>query len=267
MDEHVTVSMPYYGCPVELPRAVRSVLAQTHRALRLVVTDDGDPYHPAARVLAEAGIADERLTVFRLHRNRGRYYADAVALAACSTPWWVVHDADDWSEPEWIEGLLSRAVKGDVGAVFGVQRVYGMHGQVRLEVPKGMVGPLPLVMRHLAHHAGLYRTEVIREAGGYHPGYRIGYDTLAVNLVRMCAPVGTVDGARYHRVARRGSLTTNSSTRWGSPARRAAAARLAELYRRALSSQNPGGTVRADIPPPLVEDVAADATRLAAVLP
>lgn len=254
----VTVSMPYHRCPGTLRRAVESVLAQTYRDVRVVVVNDGD--HPPWRLLH--GITDPRLTCFDLPVNRGRYYADAVTLAACDNPWWAICDTDDWVEPHWLASMLTRARETGAGAVFGPQWIHHLGRSVKVEP----VGPLlerpGPVLRQLAHHAGLYRTAVAREAGGPHPGFRVGYDTLFVNLVAMVATVACIDRPAYHRVARRDSLTRAPATGFGSILRTVSKARLEDLYTAALASGDPGRVVRATIPVDLAASVQADADRL-----
>ena len=74
----------------------------------------------------------------------------------------------------------------------------------------------------------------MRAVGGYYGGFRVGYDTLLVNLLQMIGRVAYVDEPLYHRVYRAGSLTQASATGMRSPARRQAAKRLRELYQEAF---------------------------------
>jgi len=260
----VTVSMPYYGCPRTLHRAVTSVLEQDYTNLHLVITNDGggDGAWPPI-----ADIDDPRVTRFNLPTNRGRYYADAVVLSACQTPWFAIHDADDWADPQWISDLVETAYGEGTLAAFAPQVVHAA-GRRRTEQVHPLLRtlrPIPQ-MTHLAHHAGVYRTQTLRTAGGYHPGYRVGYDTLLVNLVRMIAPVSVSPHPRYHRCIRLGSLTTAKQTGFGSPERNAVRLRLQDLYRRALAT-DPSDLRRLiedTIPVDIAESVRGDANRLMA---
>lgn len=258
----VTVSMPYWGCPRTVRGAVNSVLAQTYENLRLVVVNDGDS--PSAWE-ALTGVDDPRLVRFDLPKNRGRYYADAVVLAATDTPWFTIHDADDWSEPAWLQDLVVRAVEGEAVAAFSPQvlhhgnrqRVEAVHPQLatRTSLPQ---------LTQLAHHAGVYRTSELHAAGGYHPAYRIGYDTMLVNLVRMVGRCVVSPTPRYHRVYRFGSLTTSRQTGFGSFTRAAVKRQLQELYQVAVRTApaNLADMIRSTIPPNLLADVERDAKLL-----
>jgi len=255
----ITVTMPYHGSPTTIERAVSAVLTQTHDDLRLVVVNDGDTATPPWPHLAD--IDDDRLVRFDLPCNRGRYFADAVTLAACDTEWFAVHDADDWCEPDWLARLLAAAEAGSLDAVFSAQVCHGLDGRTRIE----RVGRLDCAgprLRFVASHHGLYRTQALRRAGGYHPGFRVSYDTLVVNLMVLTGRAGAVDKPLYHRVARPGSLTTAETSGLGSPHRADSHARLAALYDAARAAGSAAPVV-ADAPGALRRAVEREAARLA----
>ncbi|MEV8545955.1 glycosyltransferase family 2 protein [Streptomyces sp. NPDC051572] len=259
----VTISVPYHRCSGTIRRTIELLLAQTHRDLRVVIVNDGDTVTPPWPHLAH--IDDPRLIRFDLPVNRGRYFADAVTLEACDTEWFAVHDADDWSEPEWLAELLESAERSGADAAFSPQVLHPMDEAAYVEPVVGLDTPGP-EMRQLAHHAAIYRTEALRRAGGYHPGFRVGYDTLVVNLMVLCGRVTATDRALYHRVARPDSLCTSPVSGGGSPMRERAAQRLHEMYGLALEAGS-AAPVLADIPASLLAEVRAEARRLAATVP
>lgn len=223
----ITVSMPYYGCIRTIRRAIESVLSQTHENLRLIVINDGGG-SGAWRPIA--GINDPRLIRFDLPKNQGRYYADAVSLATCPAGGlFAVHDADDWADRRWLARLLENL--DDHVAVFSDQLIH--HGK-RTTLDKTN---LDLISRdrlprlsYLAHHAALYQVDALRMVGGHNPMFRIGYDRMLVNLVRMVGPCGYVPEPLYHRITRFGSLTTSHNTGHGSWQRRIIDQTLDQLY-------------------------------------
>jgi glycosyltransferase involved in cell wall biosynthesis len=192
----VLVSMPFYGAPELLERAVRSVLAQTHEDLQLLVVADGeDP--------PLSGISDSRLEVYRIPENRGAYFAQAVALGANPHAWYAPHGADDWSDPDHLETLLS--VEGDAVAAGAVWFHRGA-----------------IVSEHIANYeVGAFATKRLRELGGYNPAERIGQDSLMLRLLRLTGGFAATNRATYHRVKRAGALTTAPATKIGSPGRNA----------------------------------------------
>jgi glycosyltransferase involved in cell wall biosynthesis len=218
--------MPYFGCPETVTRAVASVLDQTHRDLTLVVVGDGVDVPDLGDLRR-----DSRLVVWRLPDNRGRYFCDAVTLAASDTDWWTPHDADDWSDPDRLERLLDAADGAD--AVFGGYRQHQLSGAVvdrapsfdRLEAGR---------LRHVAHHTALYRPNRLRSIYGPHPGWRFGWDTLQVALAWSNLSTAQVDTPLYHHCQRPGSLAMAPATGMRSAARRVAHRNRDRLWQRCL---------------------------------
>ncbi len=251
--------MPYWRTPATVRAAVDAVLSQTYADLVLYVVNDGDRRYPPWTALAD--IDDPRLHRIDLDDNRGRYFTDAAVLAATDTPWFAIHDADDTAAPTWLEWLLSAADAEGWDAVFAPQTVIGLDGVARRE-EVGSLAPVRR-LRHVAHHAGVYRTQALRDVGGPHPAFRIGYDTLLVNLLTMRHHVGAIDRPVYTRRIRPNSLTTTPETASGSPARRAARRELQRLYARAWLT-GARTAVTGTIEPGLSAEVANAADRIAA---
>jgi hypothetical protein len=223
----VTVAVPYHGACAYLGRAVESLLAQTHRELTVVVVNDGDPEPPWPLL---DHLDDPRLVRFDLDANRGRYFADEVVLQATDDPWFLVQDADDWSEPTRVQRLLREVRRQHASGAVSARRLEGGNGAGRVERWPRLGTPLPATMGHRATQQGLFRADALRRAGGFHPGFRVGYDTLLINLLEMLGRVVAVDEPLYHATVRTGSLTTASATCWGSARRADAVRRLQALY-------------------------------------
>lgn len=228
----VTVSLPYYACKPYVRRAVTSILKQTYDHLRLVVVNDGDP-DPPWPVLAD--IDDPRLVRFDLTENRGRYFADAVVLAATPDPYFLVQDADDWSEPTRLETLLQLLRRTHADVALSAQIVHMADGRQCLEDFSDFDQPLQPRLRHRANHHGLFRTDALHRVGGYDGGFRVGYDTLLVNLLRMTGPVAYCSKPLYHRRQRSGSLTAAPETGFRSEHRAVVLQSLSALYDRAFA--------------------------------
>lgn len=228
----VTVSLPYFACKPYVRRAVTSILKQTYDHLRLVVINDGDPDLPWP-VLDD--IDDPRLVRFDLRENRGRYFADAVVLAATADPYFLVQDADDWSEPTRLETLVQLLRRTHADAALSAQIVHMADGRQCLENFSDFDQPLQPRLRHRANHHGLFRTDALRRVGGYDGGFRIGYDTLLVNLLRMTGPVAYSRKPLYHRRQRSGSLTAAPETGLRSRRRAAVLQSLSALYDQAFA--------------------------------
>jgi hypothetical protein len=76
-------------------------------------------------------------------------------------------------------------------------------------------------MPSFAHHNSVYLRDRLEEIGGYDPCYRIGYDTLFINALRLVGEIGFVDHTLYHYrrfdfSSHNRSLTSSSTTGKGS---------------------------------------------------
>jgi glycosyltransferase involved in cell wall biosynthesis len=235
--DHVTVSIPYHRCRPYIRQAVQSILDQTHRDLTVVVVNDGDP-EPPWDLLAD--IHDPRLVRFDLGSNRGRYFADDVVLGATTSPYYLVQDADDWSEPDRIERLLRKLQSDRADAAFSA--LYS-HTGGRLEPRRPSIlrypelsRPLTRLLEHRTSHVGLFRTAALRRVGGYYGGFRIGYDTLLVSLLLMTGRPTYLERPLYHRLRRDESLTMSSVTGLRSAQRMEAWRQLRVMYTEALQA-------------------------------
>lgn len=260
MGTQLVVSMPTFRTPRDLlDRAVRSVLDQTYEDLLLVVVNDG-----GERLSGMP--SDSRLMVWDMDRNRGRYFADAVVTRALSSrlDWlWSVHDADDWSEPERFDRLLPHAEDGAVISPYWRHQ----RGKTWVQEPaRDRVRKPTEGFVHIAHWvSGAYTVERVERAGGVHPGFRIGFDTLFVRMLVLTGPVGIAEDKGYHWCRRTsGSLTSSPETRFGSQRRAAAKQRLVRLDREAWDRrhEDPGSVIRESVKPEIGEQVEVEAGRL-----
>ena len=218
----LTVGVPFVGDARMLSQCVRSLLRQTYTDVRVLVIADGAP--------ARLRVRDSRVHVYRLPRNRGSYFARAVALAATKTSHHGVVDADDWVDPTWAETLLAT---GADAVQHGARWVEKAGEEPHVQVWKHARRPLATKLLHYSSHTGIYRTERLREAGGYSPAYRVGYDSLLSAVLRMLGDVAVVDDPLYHRRLHAASLSHAPDTRIGSPERVRVRAELDTAYRKA----------------------------------
>jgi glycosyltransferase involved in cell wall biosynthesis len=100
----VSVIIPVYNRRVELRQAVRSVLAQTHADLELIVVDDASSEDIAA---ALEDIADPRLRLIRKPVNQGAAAARNTGIQAATGKWVAFLDSDD----EWLPNKLERQLR------------------------------------------------------------------------------------------------------------------------------------------------------------
>jgi glycosyltransferase involved in cell wall biosynthesis len=226
-DARVTACVPHFRCQRYIRRAVLSLLAQSHRNIDIIVVNDGDPEPPWDQL---ADIRDRRLIRFCLTANRGPFFATEVALKATSAPYFLIQDADDWSDPKRVERLLlalqqdgsDLAISAEpqfVETPQGVQIVEVRWGSISLRRDAGKFVVHPHItpsFKYRAPHHGLFRSASLRAIGGYYGGLRITYDTLVPNLILMTGRISHVPDRLYFRLLRRESLTHDSQTGAGS---------------------------------------------------
>jgi glycosyltransferase involved in cell wall biosynthesis len=226
---------------------VESILGQSYPHLRLVVVNDGG----APPWSALAGIDDPRLVAFDLAGNHGRYFADAVVLEATPDPLFLVQDADDWSEPDRVERLVARLRAEEADVVYSaVWRCHAEDPSTRwVRGYDDLLAPLDAEFLHRGcYPAALYRVEALRRIGGPWAGFRIGYDSLLVNLLRMTAEVAFEERPLSTYRMRPDSLTTSPETGFDSRERERVWAVLEARYQeaRALYEDHRAGAFRRD---------------------
>jgi glycosyltransferase involved in cell wall biosynthesis len=163
----VTVIIPAYRRADALPRAVRSVQAQTFGDWELIVVDDASGDETAS--VAE-GLGDARLRVIRHTTNRGPGAARQTALEAARGEWIALLDSDD----EWLpEKLALQLAAGAPVVGCGYHARQGEEEWTFLHpAVADWVEELHLRCMLRAGSTLLVRREIALEAGGFDAGLR-----------------------------------------------------------------------------------------------
>jgi len=203
----VSVVIPAYNAEATLDETLRSVRAQTHRALEIIVVDDGSRDGTPSIAQAHAA-ADPRVRVIQQDnagvaaaRNRGIEEARAGLVAPV--------DADDLWSPDKIERQVAALHRGGsrVALVYtwsalidGESRVVGFgdcateEGDVLARMCRGnLVGN---------GSAALMRRDAVLEAGGFDPTLRARQAQGCEDLLLYCRIA-----ARHHAALAPGFLT------------------------------------------------------------
>ncbi len=149
--EFVSVVLPTWNRAGTLPRAIRSVLDQTHANLELMVVDDGSTDETPGVV---AALAEPRLRYLRFERNRGQAAARNAGIAGCRADLVAFQDSDD----VWMPDKLARQLEvlrtgADLAGVYCDLRRFEADGQVFvIEAPDVAVG------RYFDRRPRLYQT-------------------------------------------------------------------------------------------------------------
>lgn len=250
----ILVHIPYWKKKEWFQAVVDGWLNQTHKDFKLLVSNDGDDDNPKDWLEA-----DGRVSFFDLKENRGRYFADQVALQSSPYKYYCVSDADDIPSSDRLEKLLTL----DAPIRLGHQQVVNRKGNVSVEVPKTVFRDTAH-MKYIGHFAGLYDTEVLRSVGGFHPGFRVGYDSLVTSLLKLAGyKFGVFPGVLHTRYIRPNSLISSPETAWLSPYREEQRELLTRLYRRCWSNpKNIRNIIEGDVSPNLKWQIEVESLRL-----
>lgn len=221
MKEMLTVSMAVYNTDQELvTRAVKSVLNQTYKPLRLVVINDGGDKIKLPR--------SNRIFHLELEENRGLYFCHAITLLSLDNGWFAVHDSDDWSEKTMYKKLIAAAEPYGVAYCDFTYTDVGKEAKYRAvkESVAGYSSPG-------AWTASVKTVQKMWEVGGINPKYRVGFDTFHNSLIHRAGEYGIVHEPLYHYERRPASLTVAPETAIGSEYRELTRRRLIKLRKRA----------------------------------
>ena len=193
--DQVTVVIPAFNAERYLHSAARSVLDQTHRALTLVIVDDGST-DATLRIAQELAVNDSRVHVVHTP-NGGRARARNLgARAASDSEYTAFLDADDvWDRTKLAEQLRIMRSGSDAAGVGSFMRyvsssdrVLGETGQViseadREQIARGELAPFPI------SSCLLLRSAVFSMLGGFDEGLREAED---LDFIARLARVGII---------------------------------------------------------------------------
>ncbi|MGW4809575.1 glycosyltransferase family 2 protein [Kitasatospora sp. NPDC004272] len=136
----VSVVMPVHNSAATLGASVRSVLAQTHADVELLITDDASE-DDSMELLRELARQDGRVLAQPAPEQGGAARARNLAIARARGEYVAFLDSDDMWLPEKLERQLAFAADGDAPLTFtSYYKVDGDHtGEARDFTPNGRV--------------------------------------------------------------------------------------------------------------------------------
>ncbi|MEI6224930.1 MAG: glycosyltransferase [Deltaproteobacteria bacterium] len=241
MSPLVSVFMPVYDGEAWMGEAIRSVLAQTHSRLELLVADDGSTDGSLA-IAREMARADPRVRVLPLPHG-GEVAARNAAVEAAQGDLLLDHDADDVSLPGKLEALVRHLADHPWISVVGCLGEYfddtgRTLGRPHLETEPGRIRATFGRANAMINSAALIRRRVFETIGGYREAYRSADDydffsralqagfelaNLPVMLHRIRLHGSSVSASRTMRVAdqayrvQQEYLRSGASSGWRTP--------------------------------------------------
>jgi hypothetical protein len=169
-DRLISVVIPAYNAAETIAETLRSVLDQSHRAIEVIVVDDGSTDETRA-VVAAIAAADTRV-VLLTQPNRGPAAARNRAIAHASGTFLAPIDADDIWHPDFLARLIAAVAAPETGFAYCPHRIVDESGRVLRDFP--IFGCQGHVLHRLAlvnfvgtGSASLYRRDAVLEAGGF----------------------------------------------------------------------------------------------------
>jgi glycosyltransferase involved in cell wall biosynthesis len=214
----VSVVMPVYNSAATLGASVRSVLAQTHADVELLVTDDGSS-DESMDLLAEFARQDERVLPEAAPERGGAARARNLAIARARGDYVAFLDSDDLWLPPKLERQLAFAATA--GAPLTYTSYYKMQADYDGEavdfVPNGRVVWAPeevdyramLVQDHIGALTAMYDRNVLGTRLMPDMPKRQDY-ALWLSIMRDGTPArGLREPLAVYRAQRAGSLSSN----------------------------------------------------------
>ncbi|WP_262694529.1 glycosyltransferase family 2 protein [Kordiimonas aquimaris] len=201
-DRKITVVMTAFNTSHLVEKAVRSVLAQTHKNLELMIIDDAST-DDTLDVLKALAREDERVRVFHSPDNHGTYWSKNWCLAHADSEFVAFHDSDDVSEPKRLQTQL--------GAMVANQNAAAATARWRRVDDDGNALTIDGLSERMAAISLMIRREKVLKNTGFFDCVRISADTEFITRITQVFGKKNMVHMRqvlYIGLLRDGSLTT-----------------------------------------------------------
>lgn len=214
----VSVVMPVHNSAATLGPAVRSVLAQTHPDLELLITDDGST-DDSMDLLKDFAQQDERVLPEAAERQGGAARARNLAIARARGDYIAFLDSDDMWLPAKLEKQLAFAATAEAPLTFtSYYKIDALYeGEAADFVPNGRVVWAPervdysamLVQDHIGALTAMYDRTVVGTRLMPDMPKRQDY-ALWLSIMRDGAPARALrEPLAVYRAGRAGSVSSN----------------------------------------------------------
>jgi glycosyltransferase involved in cell wall biosynthesis len=188
----VTIAIPTYNrADTFLPVVLDAALAQTWRRLEILVGNNASTDRTSELL---ASYSDPRIRVLNHERNLGANGNFNSLLEAARGEWFLLFHDDDMIDPDFVETCMDALEEGrDFGFIRTGVRAIDHEGRVVKEVPNRLLGSSveDFFRSWFRARTGLYlcntlyRTDYLREIGGWHSLHNLLEDNYA--LVKLLA--------------------------------------------------------------------------------
>ena len=184
----ISVILNTYNRAAVLPRALESVLAQTHDDFELVIVDDGSTDHTPGVIPR----FDDRRVRYVRQANAGLSHARNFGVASSSGHYVTFLDDDDEVLPGWLEAFVTQISSPGCGAACcGAEVLHADHAVSEVRNPRNLGASFDHCVG--LFHSGSFalRRDVFDAIGGYATDLLCHHQTeLALRLVPWCSDHG-----------------------------------------------------------------------------
>lgn len=212
----ISVLVPVYNTPVKLLQCcIDSVLVQTYSNWELCIADDASDSVDTLRMLRSLMRVDRRIhVVFRKH-NGHISAASNSALALVNGDYVALLDHDDELHPAALQRIAEAIASHPQACLIYTDEDKIEDSNVRFDPYfKPDWNPDLMLGHNFISHLGVYRTEMVREVGGFREGYEGSQDyDLALRCIERLQPdqIHHVPHVLYHWRATAGSTALTVS--------------------------------------------------------
>ncbi|HEX9782886.1 MAG TPA: glycosyltransferase [Opitutaceae bacterium] len=187
----ISILMPVFNTPERwLRHAVESVIGQTYSHWELCIADDASTAPHVRAVLDEIARRDPRIKVSLRETNGHISAASNSALDLATGDWIGLLDHDDELAPDALfEVARIMLQEPDTDLVYSDEDKIDESGARSTPYFKPEFLPDLFTAQNFVSHLGVYRTALVREAGGFRVGYEGSQDwDLALRVVEHTQP-------------------------------------------------------------------------------
>jgi len=212
----ISIILPVFNPnPEHLKQCLDSVLGQHYANWQLCVVDDASTDQRVRPLLARYAGADARVKVFYRPKNGHICEASNSALSMAQGEFVALLDHDDvLSADALFEVVKAIQQTPDAGLIYSDEDKINDDGERFDPHFKSGWNPDLLLAQNCVSHLGVYNTQLVREVGGFRPGFEGSQDhDLALRLSARLAPKQIVHVAKvlYHWRAAEGSTALGAA--------------------------------------------------------
>ena len=207
----ISILLPVYNPEIRfLAAAIASVRAQIYNNWQLCIADDASTDSRIRPYLEETATRDPRIALTFREENGHIAAASNSALALASGEWCALLDQDDLLAPEALAFVACEInAHPDAGLIYSDEDKINREDVRSDPYFKPDWNPEFFLGQNYVNHLGVYRTETLRELGGFREGFDGSQDyDLALRFVEKLRPqqVRHIPRVLYHWRAIPGSL-------------------------------------------------------------